>query len=160
MTMTEKVAPVAKAEMLIRRPAAEVFQAFVDPAVTSKFWFSNSNGTLETGKQVLWTWKMYNFSVQVHVKAVEKDKRILVEWSAYGAPTSIEWRFAELPQGTFVSITNEGFRGDEEKVVRQAIDATEGFAFVLAGLKAWLEHNVVLNLVADRFPPGLEAGRK
>jgi hypothetical protein len=27
---------------------------------------------------------------------------------------------------------------------------------VLAGLKALLEHNVRLNLVADRFPKGLE----
>lgn len=31
---------VAKAEMLIRRPIAEVFEAFVDPAITARFWFS------------------------------------------------------------------------------------------------------------------------
>jgi uncharacterized protein YndB with AHSA1/START domain len=30
--------PVAKAAMLIRRPVADVFEAFVDPAITSKFW--------------------------------------------------------------------------------------------------------------------------
>ena len=34
--------PIAKAEMLIRRPVAEVFEAFVDPAITSKFWFSKA----------------------------------------------------------------------------------------------------------------------
>lgn len=33
--MTTK--PTAKAEMLIRRPVAEVFEAFVNPAITSKF---------------------------------------------------------------------------------------------------------------------------
>jgi hypothetical protein len=33
--------------------------------------------------------------------------------------------------------------------------STEGFAFVLAGLKALLEHNVTLNLVLDRFPDGI-----
>jgi hypothetical protein len=27
---------------------------------------------------------------------------------------------------------------------------------VLAGLKAFLEHNIRLNLVADRFPKGIE----
>jgi uncharacterized protein YndB with AHSA1/START domain len=42
-------APVAKAEMLIRRPIAEVFEAFVNPAVTSKFWFTKSSGRLEPG---------------------------------------------------------------------------------------------------------------
>ena len=31
-------------------------------------------------------------------------------------------------------------------------DATEGFALVLAGAKAWLEHNVALGLVGDRYP--------
>jgi uncharacterized protein YndB with AHSA1/START domain len=155
--MNERLAPVAKAEMLIRKPVGDVFQAFVDPAITSKFWFSDGDGTLETGKQVTWTWKMYNFSVKVHTKAVEKNKRILVEWAVAGAPTTIEWRFEELAEGTFVSITNTGFRGEAEKVVQEAIDSTEGFAFVLAGAKALLEHNVRLNLVPDRFPQGLGA---
>ena len=31
---------VAKAEMLIRRPVAEVFAAFVEPERTSTFWFT------------------------------------------------------------------------------------------------------------------------
>ena len=40
-------APVAKAEMLIRKRVAEVFEAFVDPEIARRFWFS---GRLETGK--------------------------------------------------------------------------------------------------------------
>jgi hypothetical protein len=36
-------------------------------------------------------------------------------------------------------------------------DSTSGFPLVLAGLKAFLEHNVRLNLVADRFSKGIEA---
>jgi len=35
------------------------------------------------------------------------------------------------------------------------VASTEGFAFVLAGAKALLEHGVLLNLVPDRFPDGL-----
>jgi len=46
--------PVAKAEMLIRKPVAEVFEAFVNPAITSKFWFSKGSGRLEAGEQVQW----------------------------------------------------------------------------------------------------------
>ena len=34
----------AKTQMLIRRSAHEVFDAFVDPAVTTKFWFTRSDG--------------------------------------------------------------------------------------------------------------------
>ena len=56
--------PVAKAEMLIRRPVADVFEAFVNPAITSKFWFSQGSGRLEVGREVIW--EMYDFSVQVN----------------------------------------------------------------------------------------------
>jgi uncharacterized protein YndB with AHSA1/START domain len=83
--METKHSPIAKAEMLIRRPVAEVFEAFVNPAITSKFWFSKGSGRLEAGKQVTWDWEMYHFSVPVNVKAIEQNARILVEWSAYGA---------------------------------------------------------------------------
>jgi uncharacterized protein YndB with AHSA1/START domain len=146
-------APVAKAEMLIRRPIAEVFEAFVNPAITTKFWFTKASGGLEEGKKIQWDWEMYGVSLQVTVKALESNKRILIEWSGYDAPTSVEWIFR--PHGdnaTFVSIMNAGFAGDGDRIVNQAIQSTEGFTLVLSGLKALLEHNIVLNLVADRFP--------
>ena len=41
--------PVAKAEMLIRRPVAEVFEALINPTITTKFWFTRSSGRLEPG---------------------------------------------------------------------------------------------------------------
>jgi uncharacterized protein YndB with AHSA1/START domain len=148
-------APVAKAEMLIRRPVDVVFAAFVDPSVTSQFWFTRGSGRLEPGARVEWHWDMYGFSVPVAVKAVEPNRRIVVEWGAGAEATTIEWAFTALKDGTFVSIINSGFAGGPDAAVRQALDAVEGFAFVLAGLKALLEHDVRLNLVADRFPADL-----
>jgi uncharacterized protein YndB with AHSA1/START domain len=148
--------PVATAEMLIRKPVAEVFEAFINPEITTKFWFTKSSGKLEAGKQVTWTWEMYNASSQVTVKDVEQNNRILIEWSGYGSPTTVEWIFT--PYGndaTFVSITNAGFSGDGDGIIKQALDSTGGFTWVLAGLKAYLEHNIMLNLIADRFPKGL-----
>jgi uncharacterized protein YndB with AHSA1/START domain len=148
----------AKAEMLIRKPVAEVFEAFVNPAITSKFWFTKGSGRLETGKRIQWDWEMYNFSLQVNVKAIEPNKKILIEWLTDNIPTTVEWIFTPLGDGaTFVSITNFGFKGDDNIVVQQALDSTEGFTLVLSGLKALLEHNIKLNLVADRFPKGLES---
>ena len=35
-------------------------------------------------------------------------------------------------------------------------DSTQGFSLMLAGLKAFLEHGVRLNLVGDRYPKGVE----
>ena len=147
----------AKAEMLIRKPVAEVFEAFVDPAITSRFWFTRGSGRLEPGQQVTWEWEMYGVSAQVSVMAIERNRRILIEWPGDGGPTTVEWVFTSIPDGTtFVSITNTGFTGDTEAVTAQAVGSTEGFTLVLAGLKALLEHGVRLDLVADRFPKGLE----
>ncbi|MEJ2558008.1 MAG: SRPBCC family protein [Sedimentisphaerales bacterium] len=152
-------APVAKAEMLIRKPVAEVFEAFVNPDTTSKFWFTKGSGRLEPGKLVQWDWEMFNASVEVRVKAIEQNKRILIEWGAFSTPTTVEWIFTpQADNTTFVSITNAGFSGDGDEIIKQAIDSTEGFALVLAGLKAFLEHNLILNLVADHFPEGLAEG--
>ena len=149
-------APVAKAEMQIRKPVAEVFEAFVDPSITSRFWFTSGSARLEQGKQVQWDWEMYKLSVQVTVREMEKDRRIVVNWGAYGEPTEIEWKFKALPDNTtFVSVKNSGFKGDGDQVVEQAIGSTEGFSFVLAGAKAYLEHGIELNLVRDRFPEGV-----
>ncbi|HYU31847.1 MAG TPA: SRPBCC family protein [Thermoanaerobaculia bacterium] len=150
-------APVAKTGMLIRRPVAEVFEAFVDPEITTKFWFTKSSGRLEAGKEVQWEWEMYGMSIPVTVKVVEPNERIVIEWPGYGSPTTVEWTFTPLEDGTtFVRIRNDGFTGDGDALVRQAIDSGQGFTWVLAGLKALLEHNVRLNLVADRFPKGIE----
>jgi uncharacterized protein YndB with AHSA1/START domain len=148
--------PVAKTEMLIRKPVAEVFGAFIDPAITTRFWFTKGSGKLEAGAHVQWEWEMYGVSMDVSVKEIVQDKRILIEWPSETTPTTVEWLFTPLTEDTtFVSVTNAGFSGDGDEVVRQAIDSTEGFALMLAGLKAFLEHNIELNLVADRFPAGL-----
>lgn len=100
---------------------------------------------------------MYGISIPVTVKAIEPNRRIVIEWPGQGGPATVEWTFASLEDGTtFVRITNDGFTGDGDALVQQATDSTQGFSLVLAGLKALLEHNVRLNLVADRYPKGIE----
>jgi uncharacterized protein YndB with AHSA1/START domain len=149
--------PMTDTGMLIRRPAAEVFEAFVDPEITTKFWFTKGSGRLEAGKQVQWDWEMYGISIPVTVKAVEPNQRIVIEWPGYGGLTTVEWTFAPQEDGTtFVRITESGFTGDGDQLVKQVTGSTQGFTLVLAGLKALLEHDVRLNLVADRFPKGIE----
>ena len=153
---TNKNIPFAKAEMLIRKPVPEVFEAFIDPAITTRFWFTKSTGKLVTGKQVQWTWEMYNHTETVFVKEIELNKKILIEWGNDEDKTTVEWIFKQMNEhSTFVSVINEGFTGDTEKIISQIRDSTEGFTLVLAGLKAWLEHSIQLNLVADRFPQGI-----
>jgi uncharacterized protein YndB with AHSA1/START domain len=149
--------PIATAEMLVRKPVAEVFEAFINPEITTKFWFTKSSGKLESGKTVEWTWEMYNASAPIKVIEIEKNKRILIEWPYNGVQTKVEWIF--MPYGndaTYVSITNSGFGGDGDKIVNDALGSKGGFTWVLAGLKAYLEHGIELNLVKDAFPKDLK----
>src|SRR5919109_778957 len=148
---------IAKAEMLIRKPVSDVFEAFVDPAITTKFWFTKSSGRLEADKKIQWEWEMYGVSAQVVVKAIETNRRILIEWPGYSGPATVEWTFVPQEDATtFVSITETGLTGNQDELVKQVADSTQGFTLVLAGLKALLEHNVRLNLVADHHPDGIE----
>jgi uncharacterized protein YndB with AHSA1/START domain len=149
--VTLKNVPIVKQQMLIRKQAEEVFEAFVNPAITTKFWFTKSTGKLEAGKHVRWEWEMYGVSAEVRVKAIERPGRILIEWN--DPPLPVEWLFTSRPDGTtLVTISNWGFRGSDDEVVKQALDSMGGFSFLLAELKALLEHNVALNLVGDHYP--------
>ena len=149
--MTTRHDPVVTAQMLIRRPAAEVFEAFVNPEITTRFWFTKSSGRLEAGATVRWEWEMYGAATGVRVKELEPDRRILLEWGE--PPSPVEWLFTPFAEkGTFVSISTWGFAGTPDEVLARALDSMGGFTNVLAGLKALLEHNVRLNLVADHRP--------
>jgi uncharacterized protein YndB with AHSA1/START domain len=148
LTLTQQ--PVVTAEMLIRRPAEKVYEAFVDPAVTTRFWFTKSSGRLEAGRQVKWEWEMYGVSDTLVVQELIPNQRIRIAWSDQ---TITEWTFS--PRGdreTFVSIANRGFAGNGDEVVSQAIDAMGGYTMVLCALKALLEHQIILTVVADKAP--------
>ena len=155
--MAEK-ALVAEAAMLIHRPVAEVFEAFADPAVTTKFWFSKGSGRLEPGARLRWDWEMYGAGSWVTVEAVEPNRRILMTWDE-DDPTTVEWLFE--PRGeaaTLVSATNSGFSGSPEVAVAKALDSTGGFALLLAGAKIWLEHGLEPGFVVARHPDALVEG--
>jgi len=149
--------PIAETGMLIRRPVGDVFEAIVNPEITTNFWFTKSSGRLEAGKRVQWDWEMYNVSVPVTAKAIEPNSRIAIEWPGHGSPTIVEWRFVPQNNGTtFVGVIESGFTGSGDEVVKYVADSSQGFSLMLAGLKAYLEHGVRLNLTADRYPKGLE----
>lgn len=146
--------PAAKTAMLIRKPVAEVFEAFVNPSVTTKFWFTKSTGKLEVGKPIEWTWEMYQVTVPVVVKEIIPNQKIVIEWGNYQNMTTVEWTFQSLEQGTYVSIVNSGFQGSLSELITQVSDSAKGFTFLLSGAKAFLEHGLQLNLTADAFPVG------
>lgn len=144
--------PTIETQMLIRKPVAEVFQAFIDPEITSKFWFDSSTGKLEQGKTVQWTWSKYQVDTQVKVLTIIENKQIQVVW---GDPKStVDFIFEEVsPNKTYLRIRNYDIPLQGAELIKFIIDATGGFTTVVDNLKAYLEHGLKLNLIEDKFPP-------
>ena len=149
--------PQVKVGMLIRKPPTEVFQALVDPAITTKFWFTNSTGALAPGARVQWRWEMYDVTTEVVVKDYEADRRLLIEWGQGDEFTTVEFTFTPWDDdATYVEVTERGIGGKGgDEIMARVAGGTGGFTIVLCALKALLEHEVVLTAVADRFPKGL-----
>tara|TARA_R110000737_G_scaffold353243_2_gene403463 strand:- start:951 stop:1421 length:471 start_codon:yes stop_codon:yes gene_type:complete len=148
--MTNNI-PTVEVQMLIRKPVSQVFQAFIDPAITTNFWFTKSSGPLEVGKIVKWEWEMYGVSDNVLTKKIIPNKLISTEW---GDPaTTVNYEFSTLTEElTYVVIKNYGFKETGHDLIQVIKDNTGGFTTVLDGLKAYLEHNIKLNLIGDKFP--------
>lgn len=143
----------ADAAMCIRKPVTEVFNAFIDPAITTQFWFTKSTGKLEEGKTVEWAWEMYGVSAPVHVQTILPNEKILISWGTEAEQSEVEWNFTAINESaTYVTIKNNGFKGQGEELISQIRDSTGGFTIVLAGLKAYLEHGIQLNLIGDKWP--------
>lgn len=149
--MGHKNSEQVKCQMMIRKPIKVVFNAFIDPKITTNFWFTKSSGKLEKGKTVKWEWEMYGHSTEVIVNDIVENKKISIEWDK--PSTNVDFEFETLSENqTYVTIKHYGFNNTGEKLIESIKDNTGGFTTVLDGLKAYLEHNINLNLIADKYP--------
>ena len=139
-----------EAQMLIRKPVEDVFEAFINPEVTTHFWFTKSTGRLEEGKTITWEWEMYGVKNVVKVHQIIPNQLIRTQW---GDPSvNVDYEFKTMENGTFVVIKSYGFSQTGEDLLKVINDNTGGFTTVLDGCKAYLEHGINLRLIEDKFP--------
>ncbi|UYW02210.1 SRPBCC family protein [Flavobacterium agricola] len=148
--MNATYVPIAEAQMLIKKPVSEVFNAFIDPEITKNFWFTNASGSLEVGTTITWEWEMYKVKTDVFVFDIKPNQLIALTW---GTPaTYLDFEFeAVSEQTTYVQIKNYGFTEVGNELIEVIKNNTGGFTTVLDGLKAYLEHGINLNLIHDKF---------
>src|SRR5688572_27881645 len=112
---------LAKATMLIRRPVAEVFDAFVDPDQITKFWLEATTGPLAPNARVTWRFMVPGATEVVTVTAFESGRHIAFDWSD-GVHVSL--RFEEhRGTATRVAVEVTGFQTD--RGVDPVVNATE-----------------------------------
>jgi uncharacterized protein YndB with AHSA1/START domain len=137
--------PVAKAEMLIRRPPGEVFAAFANPQTLRKFWLRDASGPLSPGARVQWHFMVAGASASVVVTRFEAPRHIGFDWPG---GMHVELSFEPFgDDGTHLTARVSGFNGD---VFTQSTNVVEGFSIVFCDLKTLLESGSSANLVRDK----------
>jgi uncharacterized protein YndB with AHSA1/START domain len=138
-------------QMRIRKPVAEIFEAFIDPEITRNFWFTRGSGRLELNRIITWEWEMYNLKTTVKVKEIVPAEKIVFEWDE--PAKRVEMNFKKLKDdSTYITIKESGYMQTGDELIRVIKDSTGGFTTVLDGLKAYLEHHINLRLIEDKFP--------
>jgi uncharacterized protein YndB with AHSA1/START domain len=117
----------------------------------SRYWFTRRDGGLKEGESVSFYMgpEAGAFSFDVQVIAVREPRQIVIEW---GGPdetaTQVTFSFDETEEGdTILTVEETGFADGE--VVQRVLDSTGGFNQVVVAAKAFIEHGIAVNVVAD-----------
>ena len=136
----------------IARPPGEVYEAVADPAILSRYFTTGgARGRLVEGETVTWDFADFPGEFPVEVLAADAPDRILIRWpgepAALSDPrgTEVEFRFLPADGGarTEVRIAERSWRVTSEGA-EAAFGNSMGWTGMLAAMKVWLEHGIVL----------------
>jgi uncharacterized protein YndB with AHSA1/START domain len=136
----------ATVEMLIRKPAKDVFDAFANPRIIEKFWLKSASGPLAKDATVEWEFMVQGARETVTVTEFIANQVIAFKWSD---GVAVEMKFEQQDKNsTRLSVNATGFNGADESSL--AVNATEGFTIVVCDLKSLLETGQSGNMVRDK----------
>ncbi|MDP5227271.1 MULTISPECIES: SRPBCC domain-containing protein [Arthrobacter] len=136
----------------ISRPVADVYQAVADPEQLSEYFTTGgAQGRLETGATVTWDFADFPGAFPVEVVQAERDRLISIRWAnapgsvADDAGTLVEFTFTPVDGGarTKVTVTESAWLPTPAGA-QAAFGNCMGWTGMLAALKVWLEHGIVL----------------
>jgi uncharacterized protein YndB with AHSA1/START domain len=131
-------------KLKIRRPAAEVFDAVVDPKTLTGYFVQTASGPLAAGATVMWSFAEAPGPFPVVVETVEPGARLVFRWPAAGHDTRVEMTFTPLDDAsTIVAISESGWPSDDKGVAASHGNAG-GWMHMLCCLKAYLEYDINL----------------
>jgi uncharacterized protein YndB with AHSA1/START domain len=138
--------PTFQVQLKIRKPAAEVFDAVVQPEKLSGYFVQAASAPLVAGTTVKWRFAEVPGEHDVIVREVVKDQRVVFEWEAPsgGYNVLVEMKFQPLDAGdTMVQISESGWRDTPEDVAN-SYGNTGGWMHMMCCLKAYLEYRINL----------------
>jgi len=142
----------AKAEVIVRAAPMAVFDAFVDAAKMSQFWFTRKDAGLLEGTTMSWFVGSASdaYAIEVRVLEIKESELIRINWKSGEHFTQVLWLIQDTNDGhSLLTIEESGFKGTEDQIIATALDSTGGFNQVTIALKAYLEHDAIINVVTD-----------
>lgn len=119
------------------QPINKVFATIIDPQEISKYFVSTSSGKIAKGAKLIWEFKDYNVTLDVHILEVIENELIQFDWEASGNKTQITMLFSEENGKTTLEILEDSFKKNDEGI-KKAMQQTQGWTDFICSLKAYL----------------------
>ncbi len=131
----------------IARPVAEVFDAVYNPKKLSGYFTTGgASGPLDEGTTVMWDFADFPGAFPVHVRKVERNRFIELEWKAGDGDynTKVRMEFESLnPNATLVRISESGWRKTPEGLANSYGNCM-GWSQMLLCMKVFVEQGTNL----------------
>ena len=141
----------AKASLQIQKPAAEVFEAIVNPEQLTNYFISESSGRMEAGKELTWEFGDFPGKFPVKIREAIADKSISFVWDP--ETVVIITLEEQSDKSTVVNVT-EGEKELSEENLNWLAGNSFGWGNFLDCMKAWLEYGIHLRKGAFDYRKG------
>ncbi len=138
----------SNATIQIQKPVEEVFEGIVNPEKMTKYFISESNGKLETGKDLIWKFPEFDDKFPIKEIKLETNRSISFVWDP---ETVVKITLEKIPDNSTIVRVNENGKELNEDNLKWALENSGGWANFLACLKAYLEYGIQLRKGAFDF---------
>lgn len=131
----------------IARPVSEVFDAVYDPdELSGYFTTGGASGPLDEGTTVKWDFADFPGAFPVHVKTVERDRLIVLEWNGgeNDETTEVRIEFEPLDDAATMVRISEGTWPPTQGNLERSYGNCMGWTQMIASMKAFVEHGINL----------------
>jgi len=138
----------SNAVIQIQKPVKEVFEGIINPEIMTKYFISESNGRLESGKEVIWKFPEFDDYYPIKEIKIENDHSISFVWDP---ETVVVITLENYHNHSTIVRVNEKDKTLNEKNLKWALENSGGWANFLACMKAYLEYGINLRKGAFDF---------
>lgn len=138
--------PRARVSLYIEATPAAVYDAFVEPQHLKRFWLQDASAPLALNTPVQWDFLVEGATAHTTATVMEPGRRLAWTWET----SRVQVELKPFDGGTAVTLINDRFTEPGTDPVDSALNATEGFALVLADLKTLLESGASAGITAAK----------